>query len=201
MIIMLYDNKKKVKISNKIFNQKFNKTLLHQIIISYLLKSRQGTHSQKNRSLVSGSKRKPWKQKGTGNARAGSRKSPIWRGGGVTFASKFKNYNNKVNKKMHRKALKIIFSELIKQKRLLIFDKFYLPNCSTKKLVNKIKNINFKKILIIINNYNKNIVLSSRNLYRVNLCYLNSINLLKLLSCDKIIITLNSIRKIENYLK
>ncbi|UDG80500.1 50S ribosomal protein L4 [Candidatus Annandia pinicola] len=201
MIIMLYDKKKNVEISDSIFNKSFNKTLLHQVIVSYSLKYRQGTHSQKNRSLVSGSNKKPWKQKGTGNARAGSKKSPIWRSGGVTFAAKLQNYSQKINKKMYCNALKIILSELIRQKRLLIFNKFYLKNYNTKSLINKVKKINFKKILIIINYYDINIMLASRNLYKFNICYLRSMNILKLLSCDKVIITLDSIRKIEKSLK
>lgn len=198
---MLYDKKKNVEISDSIFNKSFNKTLLHQVIVSYSLKYRKGTHSQKNRALVTGSNKKPWKQKGTGNARAGSKKSPIWRSGGVTFAAKLQNYSQKINKKMYCNSLKIILSELIRQKRLLIFNKFYLKNYNTKNLINKVKNISFKKILIIMNYYDMNITLASRNLYKFNICYLRSMNILKLLSCDKIIITLDSIRKIEKFLK
>uniref|UniRef100_A0A8D9A8M7 Large ribosomal subunit protein uL4m n=1 Tax=Cacopsylla melanoneura TaxID=428564 RepID=A0A8D9A8M7_9HEMI len=145
MEILLNDTNNSINISKSIFNCKFNKLLVHQVIISFLVNNRSGNKSQKNKSEVSGSNKKPWRQKGTGRARSGSLKSPIWRSGGVTFTSKFKKYHQKINKKMYRGAIKCIFSELIRQKRLIVFNNFSINSPKTNVLLNKIKNIPKKK--------------------------------------------------------
>ncbi|MFI4853143.1 MAG: 50S ribosomal protein L4 [Candidatus Makana argininalis] len=200
MYITLKDIKKKVNISNNIFLNKFNKALVHQIIVSYSSSSHQGSSTQKNRSEVSGSGKKPWKQKGSGKARAGSFQSPIWRSGGVTFASKNKNHKKKINKKMYKGALKCIFSELLRQNRLLVVKKFNINSCKTKNLIKKLNNMMIKNVLIIKTNTDNNIYRASKNLNKINFINVNFINPVILISFNKVLITLNSLKKIEDML-
>ncbi|WMY97278.1 MAG: 50S ribosomal protein L4 [Arsenophonus sp.] len=201
MELLIQDNKKTITISDSIFKQNFNTSLVHQVITAYSACKRQNTSAQKTRSLVSGSGKKPWRQKGTGRARAGSTKSPIWRSGGVTFTSKFKKYRQKINKKMYKGALKSIFSELIRQKRLILMDQIIIELPKTKLLLKKIKEISSKKILIIISEFNQNLLLSARNLHNVNIHYVYNINPVNLINFDYTIITTNAIKKIEGILE
>ncbi|MFI4847229.1 MAG: 50S ribosomal protein L4 [Candidatus Makana argininalis] len=197
MYILLKDIKNKINISDNIFCNKFNEPLVHQVIVSYSSYSHQGSSSQKSRSEVSGSGKKPWKQKGSGKARSGSFQSPIWRSGGVTFASKKKNYKKKINKKMYKGALKCIFSELLRQDRLIIVKTFNIDSHKTKNLVKKLNFMMIKNVLIIKEKTDKNIYRASKNLYKINLINVNLINPVILISFDKVLITLNSIKKIE----
>ncbi|WP_343183008.1 50S ribosomal protein L4 [Buchnera aphidicola (Neophyllaphis podocarpi)] len=201
MELELCDSKELIHISSDIFTYEYNKSLIHQITVAYRAKSRQGSKAQKNRAEVKGSGRKPWRQKGTGRARAGSFSSPIWRSGGVTFAAKPRNYSQKVNKKMYKSSLKSIFSELLRENRLLIFNDFKIDYPKTKLLLEKVKKISFNKILIITHKYDKNIFLASRNLYNINICQVTSINPLMLISCKKIIITVEALRNLEEILE
>lgn len=194
------DTKEKIKISEIIFKCNFNEQLIHQVIVAYQAHQRQGTAAQKTRSEVSGSKKKPWKQKGTGRARSGSVKSPIWRSGGVTFAKKPKNYNQKINKKMYRLAVKSILSELIRQNRLIIVKKIILQTPKTKELIETLKKMFLEKVLIITDKIEKNLMLSSRNLYKVKVCNFKKINPVELINSEKTVIELNSIKKIEEIL-
>lgn len=202
MELLLQDTKKSLIVSKKIFESKFNKTLVHQVITSYAAGQRQGNSAQKTRSEVIGSLRKPWKQKGTGRARAGSVKSPIWRSGGVTFASKSKTYKQKINKKMYRNALNSIFSQLFSQNRLIFFEKFYLESYKTKLLIQELKNLKLEKdkILILIKEKNKNLFLASRNLHKVQVSNLSNINILNLIAYTKIILTKAVINQLEELL-
>lgn len=202
MELLLQDTKKYFSISDKIFKYKFNKSLVHQVITSYSLSKRQGNSAQKSRSEVTGSQKKPWRQKGTGRARAGSIKSPIWRSGGVTFASKSNKYKNKINKKMYRNALKSIFSELFRQDRLIFFKDFILEDPKTQLLVKKLKEMNLEKekILIIIKEKNINLILASRNLYQVKINNLLNIDLLNLINCKKTILTQEIVTNLEGLL-
>lgn len=194
------DTKEKIKISEVIFNCNFNEQIIHQIIIAYQAYKRQGTSVQKTRSEVSGSKKKPWKQKGTGRARSGSIKSPIWRSGGVTFAKKPKKYNQKINKKMYRFAIKSILSELVRQNRLIVMSKIVLKTPKTKELIKILKKMLLENVLIITDKIEKNLVLASRNLHKVKICNFKKINPVELINSEKTIIELNSIKKIETIL-
>ncbi|BGI51580.1 MAG: 50S ribosomal protein L4 [Buchnera aphidicola (Ceratovacuna japonica)] len=189
-----------ITISNSIFNKSFNIKLINQVLLSYISVGKSGTKSQKSRAEVSGSGKKPWKQKGTGRARVGSIRSPIWRSGGVTFASKYKNNFKKVNKKMYKGAMKSIFSELIRSKKLIVFKEFDIIVPKTKLLVEKLKFINFEKILIILKNFNKNIFLSSRNIKSILAIEYRFVNPLVLLSYDIVVTTLKTLKNIEKSL-
>nr|WP_232512973.1 50S ribosomal protein L4 [Buchnera aphidicola] len=180
-----------------IFNVSFNEPLVHQVMVAYLARKRQGSKAQKSRSEVSGSGKKPWKQKGTGRARSGSLRSPIWRSGGVTFAAKPKKYFLKINKKMYKGAMQSIFSELIRQNRLFLFKDFLIESPKTKILLKKLKLMNFFRVLIITDNINKNLLFASRNLYSVCVLNVQSINPISLVSYDNVLITNSAIKKIE----
>ncbi len=198
--ILLKDSNKNLVLSNDIFKVKLNMSLLHQVIISYQKKCRKGNVSQKSRSDVSGSKKKPWRQKGTGKARAGSYKSPIWRSGGVTFANKPKKYFSKINKKVYRKAFKILLSSLYKESKLYILSDFVISSPKTKFLLDKIKFFGFSKPLIIVDKLNKNLFLSSRNLYNIRICNVNNINIIDFLNFRDIVFTISSIKILEDKL-
>lgn len=197
-LVVLEDSKKSLlNVSEKVFGCNFNKSLVHQVVIAYKAGHRQGSHAQKSRAEVVGSNKKPWRQKGTGRARAGSTKSPIWRSGGVTFAAKHQSYHQKVNKKMYRGALKSILSELVRQKRLKITKNFFIEKPKTKFLLEKLKNFSLKQSLIIINHFDKNLFLAARNLYKIDICTSVNINPVSLISSKNTIVTQDAIKKIE----
>lgn len=202
MKIQFQDTKQLLNISDNILNYKFNEPLIHQLITSYANIKRQGSKAQKSRSEITGSLKKPWKQKGTGRARAGSVKSPIWRSGGVTFAAKPKSYKQKINKKMYRNALKSIISELFRKNRLIFFENFNVENHKTKALIQKLKNIivEKEKICILVKEINKNLLFASRNLFYIKINLFNKINPLMLISCDKVILTKTVIQQFEENL-
>jgi large subunit ribosomal protein L4 len=197
MKLLLKDESVSLNLSEITFGRDFNKALVHQVVMAYQSGSRQGTRAQKSRAEVSGSGKKPWRQKGTGRARAGSFRSPLWRSGGVTFASKFKDYTQKVNRKMYRGAMQSILSELVRQNRLIVFRKFYLDSPKTKLLVSKLLDIGLKDVLIITKEIDKNLFLASRNLYKVDVCDVSLIDPVSLISFKNIIITAEAISKIE----
>ncbi|AHG59879.1 50S ribosomal protein L4 [Buchnera aphidicola] len=200
MELVVKDIQSMLSVSEIIFARDFNKALIHQVVIAYSASTRQGSRAQKSRAEVSGSGRKPWRQKGTGRARAGSFRSPIWRSGGVTFAAKPQEYSQKVNKKMYRGALKSIFSELIRQKRLIVFKNFSLALPKTKLLVEKLQDINLKNVLIILHQKDNNLFLASRNLYGVDVKDVNSIDPVSLIAFEHVIITVEAVQKVEEIL-
>lgn len=189
----------KCTVSDKIFGCLFNESLIHQVVSSYLSNSRTGTKSQKSRSEVSGSNKKPWRQKGTGRARSGSVKSPIWRSGGVTFAAIPKEYNQKINKKMYRGAIKSILSKLVCDNRLFLVENFFVERPKTKLLLEKLKQINLKSsVLIFTDILDRNLVLASRNLYKVKIHgSVQYINPVDLINFNTILITCGMLNKIE----
>ncbi len=201
MDFKLIDTGENIFLLDKVFNIKLNMPVIHQVIVSYRTNIRKGTSVQKNRSKVSGSNRKPWKQKGTGRARVGSVKSPIWRSGGVTFASKYKKYFMKVNKKMSSYALKMVLSELIRQSRLHIFSDFFIDKPKTKLLLYKLKKFGIYKSLIILSNIDNFLFLASRNLNDVLVSRFDNINIIDLIFYNNVIFTFKSIKLIENKLK
>ncbi|BAO00201.1 50S ribosomal protein L4 [Candidatus Pantoea carbekii] len=200
MELELKDAQGTLTVSDAIFGLDFNQALVHQIVVAYTSAMRQGTCAQKNRAEVSGSGKKPWRQKGTGRARSGCIRSPIWRSGGVTFAARPQDYAQKVNKKMYRGALKSIFSELLREKRLIIFEKFSIEEAKTKLLIQKLKDINCKHVVIILEKFNKKLFLAARNLYKVDVCSINHINPINLIVFDKVVVTTHAIKKIEEML-
>lgn len=199
MELMVKDGKS-IKVSEKIFGSKFNESLIHQLVTTYKNTARQGSHAQKNRSEVSGGGAKPWKQKGTGRARAGSIRSPIWRSGGVTFAAKPTSYRQKLNKKMYRGAMRSILSELIRQDRLIVTDDFIIHNIKTKSLLLKLNLMSLKNVLIVTDKVSDSLLLSARNLYDVKVTSSSNINPISLILFKKTLMTVDAVKKIEGML-
>ncbi len=198
MKISLIDTNENINISDKIFNYPLNMSLIHQVVRSYRINSRKGNVSQKSRSDVKGSNKKPWRQKGTGRSRAGSLKSPLWRSGGVTFASKPKEYCLKINKKMYFNAFKSVFSQLFRENRIYVISDINLNSYKTKLFINKFSFVKLYKLLIVIKEYNNFLYLSSRNIYNVNIFTVNNINIIDLINSKNVIFTLNSIMFFED---
>ena len=193
-----------VRLDDNIFNVDFNESLVHQVVTAYLAAARSGNQKQKTRSEVRGGGKKPWRQKGTGRARAGTIRSPLWRGGGVVFAAKPRDYSQKVNKKMYRLAIKSIISEIIRQNRLVVVNNDFLVINSnkTKDFLNKFSDFSTEKnLLIIMNSIDINLYLSCRNLHNVFLCDMNEINPVDLVKYNKIVITEEALKRFEDTLK
>lgn len=191
------ENASATDVSQVIFGQAYNETLVHQLVVKFLAGARSGTKAQKTRSEVSGGGSKPWRQKGTGRARSGTTRGPIWRTGGVTFAAKPRNYEQKLNKKMYRVGIKSILSELLRQNRLLISDAILPDSPKTKAFSEKIKLIDAKKVLLIVDQIDKNLALASRNIPCVEVVEVTSLNPFLLITAEKIIATSSAIKQIE----
>lgn len=188
------------EVSDDIFDCKFNETLVHQIVTSYMDRARQGTHVQKNRSAVRGGGKKPWKQKGTGRARAGTIRSPIWRKGGVTFAAKNQDYSKKVNKKSYKAAIRCILSELIRQERLLVIEPFLINMPKTKELLTKLKPLGISDVLLVLDTVDENLYRAARNLTTVDVCDTAAVNPVSLLSFEKVLVTPLALKQFEELL-
>jgi large subunit ribosomal protein L4 len=193
-------NTKDISISNEVFSKEFNESLIHQALVSYMAVSRQGSSKQKNRSEVRGGGKKPYRQKGTGRARAGTIRSPLWRGGGVTFASRPKNFNKKINKKMYRAAIKSIFSELVRQNRLVAIEKPVLSKPKTKDIANFLNQFSLSKVLIITEELDMNLYLSARNIPNVDVITYREINPVNLLKPQKVAVTSKALKQIEEWI-
>ena len=193
-------NTKDISISNEVFSKEFNESLIHQALVSFMAVSRQGSAKQKNRSEVRGGGKKPYRQKGTGRARAGTIRSPLWRGGGVTFASRPKNFNKKINKKMYRAAIKSIFSELVRQNRLVAIEKPVLSKPKTKDIANFLNQFSLSKVLIITEELDMNLYLSARNIPNVDVITYREINPVNLLKPQKVAVTSKALKHIEEWI-
>tara|TARA_Y100001958_G_C21077918_1_gene435207 strand:+ start:294 stop:908 length:615 start_codon:yes stop_codon:yes gene_type:complete len=191
---------KDISISNDIFSKEFNESLVHQAVVSFMAGARQGSAKQKNRSEVRGGGRKPYRQKGTGRARAGTIRSPLWRGGGVTFASRPRDFTKKVNKKMYRAAIKSIFSELVRQNRLVAIEKPLLEKPKTKEIANFLKEFSLSKVLIIIEEMDMNLYLSARNIPNVDVITVKEINPVNLIKSQKVAVTSEALKQIEEWI-
>lgn len=189
-----------IDVSEAVFDMPFNETLVHQLVTKYLAGARSGTKAQKNRSAVKGGGIKPWRQKGTGRARSGTSRSPLWRSGGVTFAAQPRNFEQKLNKKMYRVGIKSIFSELLRQERLRVSNDIYPSAPKTKELAGKLKDVQGKKILIIADKIDENLELASRNIPNVALCTAADISPVLLVGADKVIATASAVKQIEEAL-
>ena len=178
-----------ITISEATFGKDFNESLVHQITTAYMAGGRSGTKAQKNRAAVSGGGKKPWKQKGTGRARAGTSRGPIWRSGGVTFAAQPRNYSQKVNKKMYKGAISVIFSELLRNDRLKIVSDLEITEPKTKNVTSLMKSLNLKDALLMTDELDENLYLSSRNLYHVGVCDTQSIDPVSLIGYDNVAVS------------
>lgn len=191
---------KKVSVSDDTFAKEFNESLVHQVVVTYLAGARQGTVQQKTRSEVSGGGKKPWRQKGTGRARAGTTRGPIWRSGGVTFAARPQDHSKKINKKMYRGALRCIFSELVRQDRLLVVDDFKVEDHKTKGLIAKLTEYDLQNVLIVSDEVDENLYLASRNLHKVDVLDAAGVDPVSLIGFEKVMITLPALKKVEGML-
>jgi len=193
-------SKNAVELSDVTFDCQYNEALIHQAVTAHLAGARSGTKAQKTRSQVSGGGAKPWRQKGTGRARAGTIRSPLWRTGGVTFAATPRNYSQKINKKMYRLALRSILSELARKDRLVVVDKFALEAPKTKELAGKLNALGLSSVLIVGNEPDVNLYLAARNLHKVDVVDTVEIDPVSLVRFDKVLMTVDAIKKIEERL-
>ena len=201
MDLPVINTKNKTTVSEAIFSQPVNDELITQLVNSFISNSHQGTKAQKNRSDVRGGGRKPWRQKGTGRARAGTIRSPIWRGGGVTFAARSKSANpKKINKKMYKSAMRSILSSFAGNNKISLTKELSLKNPKTKELLELLKKINFSQGLIIVNELNSNLELASRNIPYIEIIEVNFIDPIKLLRHESVLISEDSLPKLEELL-
>ena len=189
-----------ITVSDEMFDREYNESMVHQVVTAYLAGARAGTHAQKTRSEVRGGGRKPFAQKGSGRARAGTIRSPIWRSGGTTFAAKPRDYSQKVNRKVYRHALCSILSELRRNDSLVIVDKVDLASPKTKDLLAKTNALGLKNALIVTENAAGNLALASRNLYDIAATDAAHINPVALLRFEKVVMSEDSVRKLEESL-
>ncbi|MEJ2127572.1 MAG: 50S ribosomal protein L4 [Woeseiaceae bacterium] len=189
-----------VDVAEAAFGADFNEPLVHQVVTAYLAGGRAGTKAQKNRSAVRGGGTKPWRQKGMGRARAGTIRSPIWVGGGRTFAAQPRNYEQKVNKKMYRAALRSVLSELVRQDRLVVVKELELEAPKTKLLATKLKELELDNVLILNEAFDEKIYLAARNLPNVGICDAASIDPVVLIRFEKVLVTLPALKMIEERL-
>ena len=189
-----------VEVADATFGKEFNQALVHQVVTAYLAGGRQGTRAQKNRSDVRGGGKKPWRQKGTGRARAGTIRSPLWRSGGVTFAARPQDYTQKVNRKMYRAAMRSILSELVRQERLVAVEEFSVEAPKTKQVAAKLKELNLEKVLIVTEEVDETLYLAARNLPHVDVVDVAAADPVSLVAFDKVLVTVSALRKFEEKL-
>lgn len=193
-------NEGAVQASDAVFGSEFNEALVHQVVTAFMAGARAGTRAQKSRSDVRGGGQKPWRQKGTGRARAGTTRSPLWRGGGVTFAARLQDHSQKVNKKMYRGALRAILSELVRQDRLVVVDDFKVDMPKTKQLVEKLRALNLNDVLIVTDEVDENLYLAARNMYKVGVCDVAAVDPVSLIGFESVLMTVGAVRRFEEWL-
>lgn len=186
-----------IEVSDAVFAAEFNQTLVHQVVNAYLAGGRAGTKAQKTRSDVRGGGRKPWRQKGTGRARAGTIRSPIWRGGGVTFAARPRDFSQKVNRKMYRSAVASILSELNRQERLVVVSELTLAEPKTKLLLGLLDQFGTRDVLLVSHAPDQNVALAARNLKYVELRGVESLDPVSLVGREKLVITADALKRLE----
>jgi large subunit ribosomal protein L4 len=189
-----------IKVSDATFGREFSEALVHQVVTAYLAGARAGTKAQKNRSSASGGGKKPWRQKGTGRARSGTIRSPIWKGGGRTFAAAPRDHSQKVNRKMYRGALQAILSELVRQDRLVIVDKLELAEPRTRLLQEQLSGMGVEKCLIVTTELGANLFLASRNLQGVNCLDVAGLDPVSLVAAEKVVITVDAVNRVQEWL-
>jgi len=198
--LTLAANAGSIEVSATTFDREYNESLVHQVVVAYMAAGRQGSKGQKTRAEVSGGGKKPWRQKGTGRARAGSSRSPLWRGGGKIFAARPQDHSQKVNRKMYRGALRCILSELIRQGRLVVAESFAIETPKTKALVEKLKGLSLDNVLIVTENVDENLYLSARNLRGVGVVDVTGVDPVSLISHDAVLMTVGALKQIEESL-
>ena len=189
-----------VSVSDATFAREYNEDLVHQVVTAFMAGSRQGTRADKSREAVRGGGAKPWRQKGTGRARAGTRSSPIWRSGGVTFAAQPQDHSQKVNRKMYRAALRTIMSELARQDRLVVVESLDMAEPKTKVLVKQLSEFGLDNVLIVSAELDTNLYLASRNLHKVDVRDVASVDPVSLIAYDKVMVTVDAVKKFEEML-
>ncbi|HAO59933.1 MAG TPA: 50S ribosomal protein L4 [Psychrobacter sp.] len=189
-----------VELSDTAFGREFNEALVHQVVTAYLAGARQGSRAQKTRAEVSGGGKKPWRQKGTGRARAGSTRSPIWVGGGRAFAAKPQDWSQKVNRKMYRGAMQCILAELVRQDRLILVEDITVSAPKTKELISKLEELNAPRALIVTNEVDENLYLAARNIPHVNVLGTNEVDPVSLIAFDKVIMSVDAAKQFEEAL-
>lgn len=190
-------SKKSVEVSDVAFGREYSGALVHQVVTAYLAGARAGTRGTKSRADVAGGGAKPWRQKGTGRARAGTLSSPIWRSGGMTFALQPQDHSQKVNKKMYRNGIRAILSELVRQDRLVVVESLKIDNPKTKELVTKLNTLGLDDVLIVVPEVDDNLGLASRNLHKVGVCIPSELNPVALVGSDKVLITVDAVKQLE----
>jgi len=186
-----------IEVGESVFGASFNEPLVHQAVTAYLAGARAGTRAHKTRSQVSGGGAKPWRQKGTGRARAGSSRGPIWRGGGKTFAAIPVNHSQKLNRKMYRGALRSILSELVRQERLTVVDELPMPEPKTKALLAQLASLDLRNVLIIVEAFDESLALAARNLHDVDVITPQEMDPVSLVSFDDVLCTVGALRMVE----
>jgi large subunit ribosomal protein L4 len=189
-----------IQVNDAVFGVDLNEALIHQVVTAFMAEARSGTKAQKNRSRVNGGGSKPFRQKGTGRARAGTSRSPIWRSGGVTFAATPRNYSQKVNRKMYRGALRSIVSELLRQGRMLVVSDISVDAPKTKALTAKLKELNLTEVLIVSDQPDENLYLAARNVMNVDVCDVRELDPVSLIGFDKVLISAAAVKKLEERL-
>ena len=191
---------KAVELSETLFGRQYDGALVHQVVVSYMAGARQGTSAQKTRSEVRGGGRKPFRQKGTGRARAGTIRSPIWRGGGGPVAAKTQDHSLKVNKKMYRGAMQSIFSELVRQERLVVTEDFSVAAPKTKEVLQRLKDLDLEQVLVVVEEVDENLYLGARNIRQVDVTDVQGVNPVNLIGYEKVLFTVGALKKAEEML-
>ncbi len=189
-----------MQVSDDVFGAEYKQSLIHQVVTAYMSAARSGTKAQKNRAAVRGGGAKPFRQKGTGRARAGTSRSPIWRSGGVNFAATPRNYEQKINRKMYRGAIRSILSELNRQERLVVVDEISISQPKTKELLGKLKDMELNDVLVVSENPDENLYLASRNLYGVDVRDVEEIDPVSLVAYEHVLVTESAVKKLEERL-
>ncbi|STX37185.1 50S ribosomal protein L4 [Legionella feeleii] len=195
------DTNSQLKVNEEVFGYNYNEGLIYQAVVTFMNNARSGNSAQKTRSEVSGGGKKPWRQKGTGRARAGTIRSPIWRSGGVTFASKKRDYSQKLNKKMYKRALRSIISELHRAGNLVVVSDFQCQSHKTKDFISKMNELELPNALIVMNEVGENEYLASRNLFQYDICDVSSLDPVSLLRFEKVLMTKDAIKSLEEQLQ
>ena len=201
MELITRDTSSQINVSKDIFDYGYNEGLVHQAIVTYMNNARSGNSAQKTRAEVRGGGRKPWNQKGTGRARAGTIRSPLWRSGGVAFASKKRDYSQKLNKKMYKRAMRSIISELLRTDKLIVVSDFQCASLKTKDFIHKMNEMAIQNALIIMNEVGEFEYLASRNLIDYDVCDVSAIDPVSLLRYEQVLITEEAIKKLEEQLQ
>jgi large subunit ribosomal protein L4 len=200
MKLEVHNQKTGITVHKDLFGAAFNEPLIHQVVTAYLSGGRAGTSAQKTRAQVRGGGKKPWKQKGSGRARAGTIRSPLWRGGGKVFAAVTQDYSQKLNKKMYRAAMRSIFGELVRQDRLIIVKDLAVEQPKTKILLRQLDEMGVSRGLLVTEGDNQNLILAARNLHQVNVCGVAELNPVALVGSDKVVMTVDAVKKVEEWL-